>query len=222
VLNSVFALLFAVLLAACGDTRPAAGSAAGSIVTAPGRPYSPEQVLAILQEVAVTDPAFDDRLARLNVAAPLADGITTIDGKPYGTVDVHADCNSVKCGLSIVGHRMDDPDRGSNRVDRWTASVLLDRGPATIFPALAELRGYPAHFDTELDALVRAGVPVARLDGLAFREGRWLLPPGAGFDVRYEDAAGTRGVAVTINPGTKAVIGVRDYDPGADILYSLR
>jgi hypothetical protein len=217
--QSVFVLVLATLMAACSTPPPGASVGAVSLFIAPGRPYSQEEVLAILQKAAVTDPAFDDRLARLNVAAPLADAITTIDGKPYGTVDVLADCNSLKCGLSIVGHPKDDPDRGSDRVDRWTASVLVDRGPATMFPALAELRGYPARFDSELDALVRALVPV---DGLAFREGRWLLPPAVGFELRYEDAAGTRGIAVTVDPATKAVSGIRVYDPSADILYLLR
>jgi hypothetical protein len=210
----------AILLATCTVTPPAGASPrTSSVVIAPRRPYSPEQVLAILEKLAVTDPAFDDRLARLNIAAPLADAITTIDGKPYRTVDVHADCSSAKCGLSIVGHPMDDPETASNRVDRWRASVLLDRGPATMFPALAELRGYPARFDGELDALVRTVVPKERLDGLAFREGRWLLPPAVGFELRYEDAGGTRGVALTVDPATNAVRGIRDYDPSSDILY---
>lgn len=216
------AMLIAAVLAGCvgaGGSQPSS-PAAKELDTSPGRPYLADQVLVALRTAAESDPTFDARLARLEVAHPLAEGIITFDGRPYEQLELHADCNPVKCGITAVGHRAQDGmDDGSGRVDRWDASAAPDRGAATLFPALAVLRAYPASFDVELDRLVMAAVPHDRLAGLALREGRWLLPPASGFELRYEDPAHVRGVAVTFDPRNNLVTGIRDYDPMADVMY---
>jgi hypothetical protein len=198
------ALILTLALAACGTPAPSptassaptsqpgsppAASASSTTATstatstatpqpAPGRPYHANTILAAMRE-SRRPGGVPDQLETDAIAGAVARRIWTYDGQPWQTLAIGGACGPVSCSLEVAG----TPANAAG-ADLYSLSVV--RGTAEVTLLAADLHGYPAALDAELDRTVRELLPGGRLAGVTLAGAEWLPPPDAGrFRVAY-------------------------------------
>jgi hypothetical protein len=193
--------LLSVAVIACSQAFP---PPSGRIaLPTPGRPYTADAMLAVLE--AAPAPMIPRELRRAELAAALAEQIWTIDGRRHEAIEVFVTCEA-SCRLSVLAG---PPDRFAARdlydftVDRETLDVALQS---------SELWA-PTGLAAQLDAMAQAAAP-EQLEGLFYERAAWLPPPEFGrFVLEYQKFVadgGTQTVHVLLDTRLGQVIRIDD------------
>lgn len=172
----------------------------------PGRPYGPEALLVAMAD-SRRPGGVPDQLETDAVASALAEAIWTWDGAPWQTMSVGGSCAPGGCSLDVAGS-----PAGTAGVDLY--SFQIDPAGSVQLVA-ADLHGYPAELDPELDALARSGIDADRLEGLQLLAAGWLPPPDDGrYRLAYRSGGeeGSPGLDVLVDLETGAVLSVDEVN----------
>jgi hypothetical protein len=171
----------------------------------PGRPYDAQAVLAAMRASA-RPGGVPDQLETDAVAAAVAEQLWTWDGRPYPLLQAGGACGPQACSLELAG-----APRGAAGADLYVFSVLP--ASSTVRLEAADLHGYPARLDRQLDALVRRRLPAADLAGLALAAASWQPPPDETVMVAAYRSGGEEGapaVDVVVDLASEEVLELRE------------
>jgi len=174
-----------LLLAGCGTPAESASpasptsaptaspdDASPSAAAEPGRPYDAADVLTAMQE-SRRPGGVAEELQTEGVAAQVAQQLWTWDGTPWSEVAMGGSCGPDACTLEVTG----STDGGAG-ADTYTFAIAPATGDVQL--AAADLHGYPADIEAQLDTIAREGVDASELEGLTLLGARWLPPPDTG------------------------------------------
>ncbi len=180
-----------------------------------GRPYSANDMAAILRDAAARPSGFASELNTPQlldtIAGVLADDVYTYDGTPYQQVSVGATCDTppVRCDLFLSGVPgfTDDPHAQDGYI--WT-----------VYPATAQvimtshgLSGYPAALTAGLDALARSLDVDGRYKDRYLVQVAWeLAPPDDAYVLRYSNGLGEGDLVfwVTVDRTARRIVSIRE------------
>lgn len=146
----------------------------------PAQPYAASDIRPFLERAPI---GFPDELRTPFVAAAVADGLWSYDGRPYRDVLFGGSCESGICEFSVTGlpsfaPTHDTSDTWFLRLDRRTG-LISTQGPPS-------LNGFPPERVPELDSLARSLDADGRFGDLGLLGAQWSIPPPAGaFELRY-------------------------------------
>jgi hypothetical protein len=181
------------------------GTATPATTTGPtaARPYDAADVLAAMAS-SRRPGGIPQQLQTMPIAVGIASQVWTYDGAPWPAITTGGSCGPQTCTLDVSGI----PDDGAGE-DLYTFSITP--ADATVELLVADLHGYPAALEGELDAIARAGVDPDRLAGLDLVGARWLAPPRDGqFVLSYRSGGeeGSPALDVTVDQRTRRVLDV--------------
>ncbi|HEX2756204.1 MAG TPA: hypothetical protein VHM48_12105 [Candidatus Limnocylindrales bacterium] len=172
----------------------------------PGKPYTADDILAILRAAPAGDPA---EMRTPQIAAAIADRVWTFDGRPYQRLLVGGRCDGGMCeisaeGMPAFGATDDLADDWFWRMDLRTGLVSDNGEP--------RLRGFPPELVPELDALARSLDTDGTFSALPLIRVEWTVPPPVGaFVLRY--GTGTQEMDVNwfvkISTVDRAILSIR-------------
>jgi hypothetical protein len=167
----------------------------------PGRPYNASDVLAAMRE-SRRPGGVAEQLQTDEIADAVASFLWTWDGEAWANLAVGGSCGPEACTLEVTGSTA-----GLAGADAYSFAIVTDGPDVRVVDA--DLHGYPTSLEADLEAIVLAGVPASRLDGLALVGARWLPPPDAGRYVLAYRSGGEEG-----SPGLDVVVDL----PGGEVL----
>ncbi len=183
-----------------------------------GRPYTADDMAAILRVAAARPSGFASEVGTpqllATLASVLADQVYSYDGTPYQRVVVGARCGvpPVQCDLDLQGVPAftDDPD-------------VWDSYSWTIYPATAQvimtshgLSGFPAALTASLDALAQSLDIDGRYKDRYLMGVQWeLAPPDDAYVLRYSNGLGEGDPVflVTVDRAAKRIVSISEM-PG--------
>ncbi len=183
-----------------------------------GRPYSANDMAAILRDAAARPSGFAGALATpqllATLAGVLADQVYTYDGTPYQRVTITARCDAppVRCDLFLEGVPgfTDDPHAQDGYI--WT-----------VYPATAQvtmtshgLSGFPTALTASLDALAQSLDVDARYKDRYLLGVQWeLAPPDDAYVLRYGNGLGEGDLVflVTVDRTARRIVSIKEL-PG--------
>lgn len=198
------------ILAACTSASPtpatpsAPPSSVASPAVEPARPYTAADMLDAMR-ASRRPGGVPDQVETDAVASQLAEVVWTYDGRPYPSLAIGGSCGPASCTLEVSG-----TPAGAAGSDLYSLSV--DPASGALAVVAADLHGYPAALDTQLDRIARGGVEPDLLDGMAIAGAAWQLPPRAGqFWVAYRSGGeeGSPGLDVLVDLVSATVLETR-------------
>lgn len=186
----------------------ASPTSSASAFPEPARPYGAPDILAAMQ-ASRRPGGIPDQLQTAPIGDAIAGQVWTYDGTPWPAVTIGGSCGPETCTLDVSG-----TPSGAAGEDLYTFSITPADG--TVELLVADLHGYPAQLDEQLDAVAREGVDPDRLAGLSLVGARWLPPPADGqFVLSYRSGGeeGSPALDVTVDLPTRRVLRVEP--PGA-------
>jgi hypothetical protein len=154
----------------------------------PGRPYSAEQILAVMRAINADtkpsrDPPLPAAIVNQQVAFKIAQAVWSWDGEPYRELAIQARCGR-GCDLSVGGV----PAYESVGTDDYLFKIGSPPAPDDFSlgdrPAL---EGYPAELEADLETMARS-LAGPDLEGLSLMVSSWFPPPrDREFMLRFDD-----------------------------------
>ena len=179
-----------------------------------GRPYTADDMAAILRDAAARPSGLAAEVATpqllATLATVLADQVYSHDGNPYQRVTITARCDRppVRCELFLTGIPAftDDPHAQDGYI--WT----VDPVTAQVTMTSHGLSGYPAALTASLDALARSLDVDGRYKDRYLVQVAWeLAPPDDAYVLRYSNGLGEGDLVfwVTVDRATKRIVSIR-------------